>query len=189
MVVRVNAGVEAVRAYVSAQAALGRDHVVAVVRTEGAALVSGIDDFSEEQGKLAAPGQYSALQVIQHLNGSFDRSIDRLKTLSKGDPWAPAPGSPSGGGGYIPPDAEPSFVKARQYFIDKSAEVVALLEQANPSMQGTMTAPHAAFGDFNWLEWAVYSHQVHTHDHVGQMGEIRAFVRHYALPDGQIKLK
>ena len=36
-----------------------------------------------------------------------------------------------------------------------------------------LTADHAEYGPFNWLEWAVYSHHVHTHDHVGHVAELR----------------
>ncbi len=189
VVVRIDAGGDAVRAFVKGQAALGKDHVVSLVKTEAAALADGIADFSEEQGKIAAPGAFSALQVLQHLNGSFARSMDRMKSLSQGQSWAPAAGTPPAGGGYIPPEAETSFTKARQDFIDQSAAVVAFLEGVDASKAGSTTAPHAVAGDFNWLEWAVYSHYVHTHDHTGQIGEIRGYVRHYALPSGQLKLR
>ncbi|HLF76755.1 MAG TPA: DinB family protein [Dehalococcoidia bacterium] len=176
MVVRLDAGREAVRAYVAEQALLGKEHVISLVRTEGDAIAASITDLTDEQGSAEpAPGEFSALQVLQHLNGSFERSIDRLKTLSASQPWTNR-GAPAGSGS-IPGDATSSFVEARRQFLEGTEAVLAVLEAADEARGLDVTATHAGFGDFNWLEWATYSHHVHTHDHVGQLAEIRAAVR------------
>jgi hypothetical protein len=175
MVVRFDAGREAVRAYVTEQAALGLAHVTSLVKHEGDAIMASIVDLTEAEGSLSpGPDQFSALQVLQHLNGSFERSIDRLKTLSSGQTWTSK--GPGVGPGSIPKDATTSFVEARRQFSQGTDAVLAILRDADPVRGLDLMAPHAAFGDFNWLQWAVYSHHVHTHDHVGQLGQIRAHV-------------
>ena len=49
----------------------------------------------------------------------------------------------------------------------------AALDKADPSVGLDLTTNHAQYGPFNWLEWALYSHHVHPHDHVGQIEEIK----------------
>jgi hypothetical protein len=176
MVVRLDAGRDAVRAYVAEQAALGKEHVIALVKGEAEALLSHIGDLTEAQGcAIPRPDAFSALQVLQHLNASFERSMDRLRTLSSDQPWS-ASGGPAGPGA-IPADAVTSFVESRRLFEESTAGVLEVLRRADGSKGLGRTAPHAGYGEFNWLQWAVYSHHVHTHDHVGQMAEIRAAVR------------
>jgi hypothetical protein len=176
MVVRLDAGREAVRRYVAEQAAGGLEHVRSLVKQDRDALLSHIADFSEEEGQASpGAGQYSALQVLQHLNGGFARSLDRLQTLSSGRSWTPS--GPVAGGGSIPEGATTSFVEARRQFAVGSDAILALLSKLDGSKALDLTADHANLGPFNWLQWAVYSHHVHTYDHVGQMAEIRAAVK------------
>jgi hypothetical protein len=113
---------------------------------------------------------------LQHLNGSFERSLERMQTLASGRPWTPPSGFSAGSGG-IPPDAAPSFAAARRQFAEGSRRVADMLAGLDGQRGLELTADHANLGPFNWLQWAVYSHYVHTSDHIGQMAEIRAAVK------------
>ncbi len=70
-----------------------------------------------------------------------------------------------------------SFSDLRRSYIDGMAAILDVLRHADQTRGLELTADHAQFGAFNWLEWAVYSHHVHTHDHVGQLSAIRAALR------------
>jgi hypothetical protein len=168
----------AVLSYVREQAAQGLEHVRALVKAEGDAILAALAELTEEEGNFKpGPDEFSALQVLQHLNGSLPRSIDRLRTLSSGRPWSAPPGGGPAGPGSIPENATSSFMEARRQFATGLEEVLTVLQAADPSRGLELTTPHAAYGDFNWLQRAVYSHHVHTHDHVGQLQELRAMLR------------
>ena len=159
------------------QAAQGLEHVRALVKAEGEAILAAVEGLSEAEGNFRpGPDEFSALQVLQHLNGGFERSIDRLRTLPSGRPWG-APSEGPGGPGSIPENATTSFIEARAQFAVGLAGVLAVLDAADGTRGLELTTPHPAYGDFNWLQRAVYSHQVHTHDHVGQLQQIRELVR------------
>jgi hypothetical protein len=70
-----------------------------------------------------------------------------------------------------------SFSDLRRAYIDGMAGVLAVVRQADPQRGLDLAADHATFGPFNWLGWAVYSHHVHTHDHIGQIENIRKALR------------
>jgi len=164
-------------AYVREQVAQGLEHVRALVKTEGEAILAAVEGLSEAEGNFKpGPDEFSALEVLQHLNGGFERSIDRLRTLSSGRPWSAASEGP-GGTGRTPENATKSFIEARAQFAVGLAGVLAVLEAADETRGLDLTTPHPAYGDFNWLQRAVYSHHVHTHDHVGQLRQIREKVR------------
>ena len=67
-------------------------------RDSMAALTEGLSQAEAEIRPTDA--EYCVLEVLQHLNGSFARSLDRLATLSSGRPRLPGehgsrePGSP-----------------------------------------------------------------------------------------------
>jgi hypothetical protein len=114
--------------------------------------------------------EYSMSQVLQHVNGSFTRSLDRLTTLSSGRQWLST--GPPGRPGTIPPNPPATFADVRRRFLEGEDAVLVLLENANPKIGRDLTADHAAYGPFNWLEWALNPHHVHTHDYVGQIEKI-----------------
>ncbi len=172
MVVDINAGPEQVRAYVKQQAAKGLAHVKALVHGEGDAIIALIADLSDDAAAFSpGPGGFSVLQVVQHVNGSFERSIDRLKTLTGGRPFVYE--VPRAGPGSIPSDAPESFGETCDAFIAGMAGVMAVLEAADPKVGLELTWDHVSFGPFNWIEWAVYSHHVHAHDHRVQIEKIK----------------
>lgn len=174
MVVRVDAGRDAVRAYVQEQASQGLDHVRALVGADTARMVSLIEDLSEEQGTQApAPGEWSIAEVLVHLNTSLERSRARLETMSSGREWT----NPPGAGQPDDSEAYRTFADLRREYIEGMAAISAVLDGADPGRGLDLTADHAQYGLFNWLEWAVYSHHVHTHDHIGQTQDARARVR------------
>ena len=170
--VNVNAGPEVVHAYVKEQASKGRDHVLGLVRSDldaVAGLIAGLDE--EDANFKPNEAEFSISEVIQHLNGSFERSKQRLETLSSGKPWQNQ--GPGPGPGSIPEPRPGSFAEVRSRFEAGAGEIVSILEKADPDTGLDLTAAHATFGEFNWLEWAAYSHHVHTHDHIGQLEQIK----------------
>jgi hypothetical protein len=182
MVVKLDAGRDAVRAYVSEQAARGVAHVTSLVRADREAMAALIEDLGEADASFKPrPDEYSVLEVLQHLNGSFVRSHPRLRALSSGEPFRLDGPPPSAGG--IPDEAPTSFEEVRRYFLAGEDEVLAILGGATPDARLDTTAGHADYGPFNWLEWAVYSHHVHTHDHVGQVERIRAALTQHQRRD------
>ena len=175
--VNVNAGPEAVRAYVREQASRGLQHVRSLVRADLEEVLRLIEGLDEEQAAFSpGQGEFSVSQVIQHLNGSFQRSKQRLETLSSGRPWQNS--GPGPGPGSIPEPAPASFAEAREEFRRGASNVLSVLDRADPEVGLELTAEHPTFGAFNWLEWAVYSHHVHTHDHIGQIRQIESALAH-----------
>ena len=86
----------------------------------------------------------------------------------------------SGREGVNPPVAagstaelETSFVDLQTKYRDGMAAIIDVLSQADEKQAAGLTADHAEYGPFTWQEWAVYSHHVHTHDHIGQLEAIR----------------
>ena len=55
MVVRINEGRDAVRAYIDENVAKGRDHVASLVAADIQKLMAMLDDLSEEEGRAVTP--------------------------------------------------------------------------------------------------------------------------------------
>ena len=131
-----------------------------------------IADLSEDEANFKpAPDEFSVSEVLQHLNSSFPRSPERIRTLASGKPYRYEGARPLSGG--IAEVERLPFEEVRRRFLAGEDEVLAILDAANPTIGLELTAEHNEFGPFNWLEWAVYSHHVHTHDHVGQVSRLR----------------
>jgi len=172
MVVRADAGRDAIRAYVEQEASRGLAHVRALVWGEWEAMAALVADLSEHEADFKpAPGEFSVADALEHLNLSFERSQARLAALSSGEPFVWT--GPTHGPGSLPEAAAASFAVVLNRFLEGMAGVITILEGAEPGRGLDRTADHAQFGPFNWLEWAVYSHHVHTHDHVAQVGALR----------------
>ncbi len=172
MVVRAAAGRDAIRAYVAQEAARGLAHVTALVREERETMAALVADLSEHEAAFKpAPGEFLVADALEHLNLSFERSQARLAALSSGEPFVWT--GPTHGPGSLPEAATASFTVVLDRFLEGTAGVITFLEGAEPGRSLELTADHAQFGPFNWLEWAVYSHHVHTHDHVGQVEALR----------------
>lgn len=164
---------DAVRAFVREQASLGRDHVIRLIRADRDAMLGMISDLSEEEASYRpSVDEYSVTEVLQHLNSSFARSIERLSALSSGKPWLNT-SMPAQGPGGILPGLPTCWDEVRRYFVDGEDGVLALLSTADGTTGLDLTANHAAYGTFNWLEWAVYSHHAHTSDHIAQVRRLR----------------
>lgn len=173
--VSLSAGAEAVRAYVKEQAGKGLEHIIVLVQNDRDAIAIATDLLTEEEANYSpAEGEFSILQVLQHLNGSFPRSLERLKTLSSGKAWVNQ--GPAAVPGGIPMDAPSSFALVRQQFLDGEDQILKVLKSADPTAGLDLTANHAEYGAFNWLEWATYSHHVHARDHVGQIQGLRQLI-------------
>ena len=137
-------------------------------------MVRLIADLTEDEGMTVTPvDEWRAYDVLKHLSASLDRSLHRLDLLSSGRPFENPVVQPGSSG-----DVEyESFRALRAAYIDGMADIIAVLRRADGNTGLVFTADHAQFGTFNWLEWAVYSHHVHTHDHIGQLTNIAQALR------------
>lgn len=172
-VVRLDAGKDAVRAYVEEHAGRGLAHVTALVRADRDSIAAAVDGLSEEEGtRVTLEGEWTPAQVLAHLNSSLDRSLARLQTLSSGQPWSNPPVSGGQAG-----DTSQSFEALRSRYVDGMEAIIEALEAADERRGRDLHADHAEFGPFDWLQWAVYSHHVHTSDHIGQLNEARFRVK------------
>jgi hypothetical protein len=171
--VDLHSGVPAVQAYVKRQAAQGPEHVLALIKADGDAILALTGDVTEDDANIhAAESEFSISQVVQHLNFSFPRSQARLRAMMKGEEfiWT----GPAGRAGGLPERPAPSLAAARVEFAAGEAEILRILGSETHATNLDLVANHAEFGPMNWLEWAVYSHHVHTHDHVKQIGDIKS---------------
>lgn len=176
MVVRLSDGRDAIQAYVRDHASQGLGHVLELVTEDHNHVLRLIGDLTEAEGMtVTSVDEWRIYDAMKHLTASLDRSRDRLEKLSSGQAFTPPPlaGAPGGMG-----SAEyNSFQELRRSYIDGMADILGVLRRADPTRGLELTAEHAAFGPFNWLGWAVYSHHVHTHDHIGQIENIRKALR------------
>lgn len=170
MVVRLDAGKDAVRAYVAEQVSKGLPHVRSLIAADRDSIVAAIDGLSEEEGtRVTLEGEWTPAQVLAHLNSGLPRGLSRLQALSAGREWNNPP--PMGGQGS---DTQASFEDLRRDYIQGMQAILDVLDKAEESVGRNLTSEHATLGPFDWVEWAVYSHHVHTSDHIGQLAEARA---------------
>jgi hypothetical protein len=177
MVVRLSEGRDAVQAYIDREIQLGLPHVLELLTIDNNRVFALIGDLTEEEAMTVTPAdEWRVFDVMRHISASLDRSRTRLVTLSSGQPFVPLPGGGPGPGSLGAAEYD-SFSELRCAYIDGMAEILGLLRRADPSCGLELTADHATFGTYNWLGWAVYSHHVHTHDHIGQLENIKKALR------------
>jgi hypothetical protein len=176
MVVDLN-DTDAVVRYVREHAAQGRDHVIELVRGERDAMAALIGDLTPEEADMRINGgeEYSVSMILQHLNLSFPRSRRRISDLAAGIQFVTPAGSGRGGG--LPDVLDTDFDRVRRTFIEGQDSIIEVLEATAADSPTNLTAPHAQYGPYNWLEWALYSHHVHTSDHTQQVAKIKAVLR------------
>jgi hypothetical protein len=173
-VVRLDAPPEAVRDYVAHQAARGLAHVLDLVTGDHeriVALTAGLDE-TQATTPIGDDG-WSIRTVVSHLAASIDRSRTRIAAMSSGQRFVNPPvaaGQPGSADGT-------SFVALRNAYDAGMRSIIDILRGADERVGLGLTASHATYGPWNWLEWAVYSHHVHTHDHVRQLEEMRRALR------------
>jgi DinB superfamily len=173
LVVSLYAGRDAVREYVQEQAAQGLEHIVARVTADNERVLSLIDGLSEEDAMVVPElDAWSAFQVMRHLASSLDRSYTRLASMSAGRPF----NNPPTATGQISGREYASFDELMRTYREGMSQIIDVLRAAEPGRGLELTADHAMFGSFNWPQWAVYSHHVHTHDHIGQLDALRRLV-------------
>jgi hypothetical protein len=174
LVVRLTDGRDAVRAYVSEHASRGLGHVIDLVTEDNNRILTLIGDLTEDEGMTVTPvDEWRVYDALRHMTGGLDRSKDRLLKLSSGQPFVNPPGVTGGGMG-----AEyASFAELRRSYIDGMAEILAVLRNSDGTANLEGTSDHGFYGPFSWLEWAAFSHHVHTHDHAGQIENIRKALR------------
>jgi hypothetical protein len=176
VVVRLSEGRDAIQTYVNQHVAQGLSHVIDLVTDDHNLVLRLIGDLTEAEAMTVTPvDEWRVFDAMKHLSAGLDRSRDRLQTLSSGRPFTPPPGAGSPGG--MGSANYESFSDLRRSYIDGIADILAVLRHAYPRRGLDLTADHASFGSFNWMGWALYSHHVHTHDHVGQIANVRKALR------------
>lgn len=87
MVVDIN-DTDAVVRYTREHASMGLEHVTALVRGERDAMMALIGDLTQDEAdaRIDNGAEYSISMILQHLNMSFERSINRIRSLSQGKP-------------------------------------------------------------------------------------------------------
>lgn len=175
MVVRLDAGREAVRAYVAEHAARGLAHVRSLVAADRDSIASAVEGLTEEEGtRVTLEGEWTPAQVMAHLNSTLPRGLSRLQALSAGREWEPPAASGQASGELR------SFEELRREYMEGMQAILDVLDAADENTGRDLKAAHVDYGEFDWLEWAVYSHHVHTSDHIGQLMEARARLRSQA---------
>ena len=165
------AGKDAVRVYVAEQAAKGLAHARNLIAADRDSVVAAVDGLSEEEGaRVTLEGEWTPAQVLAHLNRNLPRSLARLQALSSGREWLTPP--PMG-----EMDSDRPIGELRHEYIDGMQAIIEALDQADETVGRDLRVDHADYGNFDWLEWALYSHHVHTSDHIGQLREARARLR------------
>jgi hypothetical protein len=178
MVVRLSEGRGAIQTYVNQHVAQGHSHVIDLVTQDHNRVLSLIGDLTEEEGMQVTPAdEWRVFDAMKHLSASLDRSKERLETMSSGKPFVPPPSAGPVRGGGMGNVEYASFQELRRAYIDGMSDILAVIRAADPTMGLDLTADHASFGPFNWMGWALYSHHVHTHDHVDQIANIRGALR------------
>ena len=176
VVVRLSEGRDAIQAYVSEHVAQGLPHVLELVTQDHNTVLALIGDLTEDEAMMVTPvDEWRVYDAMKHLSAGLDRSRDRLQKLSSGLPFVPPAGT--GGPGSMGSAEYASFSDLRRAYIDGMADVIAVLRHADPTRNLGLTAEHATAGPFNWLGWALYSHHVHTNDHIGQIENIKQVLR------------
>jgi hypothetical protein len=176
MVVRLSEGRDGVQAYVNEHVAQGLDHVIGLVTEDHNRFLSLIGDLTEDEAMTVTPAdEWRIFDAVKHLGASLDRSRDRLQTLSSGRPFTPPPGAGAAGG--MGAADYGSFSDVRRSYIDGIAGILAVIRHADPTKGLDLTADHGLYGPFNWMGWALFSHHVHTHDHIGQIEAIKQALR------------
>lgn len=166
-VVRLELGHDAVQEYVAGQIGLGWPHVFAAAVKDNRDVISLIGDLTEEEGMRVTPVDiWRAYDVMKHMTLTVQRSRIRFEFLLLGKDFE------------APPPVDPasvdfgSFSELRSAYIDGMAEVLAMLRSADGAANLEATSTHPVFGTYNWQGWTVFSHHVHTHDHIGQLTAI-----------------
>ena len=176
MVVRLSEGREAVQAYIDEHVAKGLPHVLEVVTDDNNHVLALIGDLTEAEAMTVTPAdEWRVFDAMKHLCAGLERSRLRLETLTAGRQFVPPAGA--GGPGSLGTAEYATFSDLRRTSIDAMAGILAILRHADPARGLDITADHATFGTYNWLGWALYSHHVHTHDHIGQIENIRRALR------------
>jgi hypothetical protein len=177
-VVKPSEGRDAIQAYINEHVAKGRDHVLALATEEHNLVFSLIGDLTEDEAMTVTPAdEWRVYDAMKHLSASLDRSRDRLESMSSGRPFVPPPSAGPVVGGGMGNVEYASFQELRRAYIDGMCDILAVVRGADLTRGLELTAEHASFGPFNWLGWALYSHHVHTHDHIGQIKNVRRALR------------
>jgi hypothetical protein len=166
-VVQLVEGHDAVQAYVAQEVAKGLPHILTTATQDNRDVLALIGDLTEAEGMTVTPVDiWSAYDVMKHMTLVMERSQVRFEALLAGKDFAPPP----------PVDAASidygSFTSLRSRYIDGTANLLATLRAADGSRHLEAASTHPVFGTFNWQGWTVFSHHVHTHDHIGQLTRI-----------------
>jgi DinB superfamily len=176
VVVKLSEGRNAIQSYVNEQTSQGLAHVLELMTEDHNQVLRLIGDLTEDEAMTMTPAdEWRVFDAMKHLSAGLDRSRDRLQKLSSGQQFVPPAGA--GSPGNLGSAEYASFSDLRRAYIDGMADILAVVRQADATRGLDRTAEHASFGPFNWMGWALYSHHVHAHDHIGQIENIKKALR------------
>jgi hypothetical protein len=165
--VRLEEGHDAVQAYVAAEIAKGWPHVLETATGDNRDVIALIGDLTEDEGMTVTPVDiWRVYDVMKHMTLTMERSQVRFESLMAGKDFAAPPPPAPESIDYGP------FTSLRSRYIDGTADLLATLRAADGSKHLEATSTHPVFGTYNWQGWTVFSHHVHTHDHIGQLTKI-----------------
>ena len=166
--------VQRVRGYLRDQIAQGTDHVALLLQQESERIMDLSAGLSEEDAAFCpAPGEWSVSQVLRHLIGGYERNLIRVDALMSGRAYDGPPTVP----GNIPDETFASFADIRNRYIEARDTILGLVRGGDPYRNLEFSTDHVAFGNMNWLEWALFTLDVHSRDHRGQIEKIRALLK------------
>jgi hypothetical protein len=158
------------RAYVQENAAQGVAHALSLPREQWQRLASTLAGVTEEEAAFRpSADDWTIAEVLEHLRLSLGHNRDRIETMSGGTAFTEPPYAT----GTLPDQREPSFEAARARFFADANALLALAQAAEPGANLELTAAHAAFGPYNWVEWLVHL-AVHARAHTEQIENLRA---------------
>lgn len=170
----VESRVQRVRGHLRDQIAQGTDHVAQMLQQESERILRLTAELSEQDAAFSpAPGEWSVSQVLRHLIGGYERNRTRVDALMSSRAYDGPPTVP----GTIPDDTFASFADVRNRYIEARDTILALVRSGDPSRNLEFTTDHVVFGYMNWLEWAIFTLDVHSRDHWGQIEKIRALLK------------
>ena len=171
-VVRLVEGHDPVQAYVAAEVAKGWAHVLETATRDNREVIALIGDLTEDEGMTVTPVDiWRAYDVMKHMALTMERSHVRFDALLAGKDFAAPPPVDSASIEYG------SWTELRSRYIDGTANLLATLRAVDPTRHLEATSTHPVFGTYNWQGWTVFSHHVHAHDHIGQLGNIVGALR------------
>ena len=148
--------------YLQSQAAkLSTEELLVKRQTEVDRLLAEAGEMTEEQAAWAPEGEWSALQILQHVVDSFGSYRQTISRLGSG---REIPGDQPGKAAATVPELS----RAIQREHGKTQKLLLSLGDVPADRRENSDL----FGDLNWREWALFE-RVHLLDHVNQIRSLK----------------